>query len=90
MGEAHIENRSADEEDAMRRTWMESRNVQRKPRWIEVLPLDPRDLDVVRQGAGEQKEDLVVVGSWSECRGLIHFGAAPHVPKLERARWEWD
>jgi hypothetical protein len=86
MGEAQIENRSAGEEDAMKRTWMEPRKVHRERRWIEVLPLDPRDLDVVRaKGLASRKKDLVVVGPLERMQGPDHLGAAPSVPNLERA-----
>ena len=35
----------------MKRIRIEKLMVRREPRWLEVLPLDPRDVDVLRAKA---------------------------------------
>ena len=38
----------------MKRMRIERLKVRREPRWLEVLPLDPRDVDVLRAKAIQQ------------------------------------
>jgi hypothetical protein len=38
----------------MRRIRIEKVRVRREPRWLEVLPLDPRDVEVLRAKAVQQ------------------------------------
>ena len=38
----------------MKRIRIEKLMVRREPRWLEVLPLDPRDVDVLRAKAVQQ------------------------------------
>jgi hypothetical protein len=38
----------------MKRIRIERLKVRREPRWREVLPLDPRDVDVLRAKAVQQ------------------------------------
>jgi hypothetical protein len=38
----------------MKRIRIEKLRVRREPRWLEVLPLDPRDVDVLRAKAVQQ------------------------------------
>ena len=35
----------------MKRIRIEKSSVRRQPRWLEVLPLDPRDVEVLRAKA---------------------------------------
>ena len=39
----------------MKRIRIEKLRVRREPRWLEVLPLDPRDVDVLRAKAVQQR-----------------------------------
>lgn len=38
----------------MKRIRIEKLKVPREPRWLEILPLDPRDVDVLRAKAIER------------------------------------
>jgi hypothetical protein len=38
----------------MKRVRIEKSKGRREPRWLEVLPLDPRDVDVLRATAIQQ------------------------------------
>ena len=38
----------------MKRIRIEKVRVRREPRWLEVLPLDPRDVEVLRAKAVQQ------------------------------------
>ena len=38
----------------MKRMRIEKSKVRREPRWLEVIPLDPRDVDVLRAKAIQQ------------------------------------
>jgi hypothetical protein len=57
----------------MKRIRIEKVRVRRGPRWLEVLPLDPRDVEVLRakaiQHAGTQRARASTVGTVCRPRG---------------------